>query len=123
MPTPAEIAETLTAAFAAKDMDAFGTILAEDARWGDDDHPNRCRSRSDVIGNFTRLLGEGVDGSVTETVVGRGGVAVVLHVEWPNPGDGRRADIYQSYVVTGGLVTEIQGHDDRKAAIRAVRAR
>ncbi len=123
MLTPAEIAETLTTAFAAKDMDALGTILADDARWGDDNHPNRCRSRSDVIGTFTRLLGEGVDGTVTETVVGRGGVAVKLHVEWPNPGEGRGVSFYQSYIVSGGLVTEIRRHDDRRSAVQAVRAR
>src|SRR5436309_134210 len=35
----------------------------------DDDHPNKCRSRSDAIATFDRLLGEGVDGEVAETIV------------------------------------------------------
>ena len=116
-----EIAEALTEAFAAKDIDAVGRLLADDARWGDDDHPNRCRSRSDVIDTFTRLLGEGVNGTVTETVVGTGGVAVKLHVQWPNPGEGRGVNFYQSYIVRDGLVTEIQRHDDRKSAVAALR--
>jgi hypothetical protein len=122
VPTPAEIAETLTAAFAAKDMDALGTVLADDARWGDENHPNQCRSRADVIGTFTRLLGEGVDGTVTETVVGTGGVAVKLHVAWPNPGAGRGVNFFQSYIVRAGRVTEIQRHDDRKSAVKAIQA-
>lgn len=111
----------LTSAFAAKDMDALGRLLADDARWGDDDHPNRCRSRSDVLATFIRFLGEGVDGTVTETIVGPGGVAVLLHVQWPDPGPGRGVNFYQAYMVQGGLVTEIQRHDDRKSAVEAVR--
>jgi hypothetical protein len=116
-----DVAEILTSAFAEKDMDALGRLLADDAHWGDDDHPNKCRSRSDVLATFNRLLGEGVDGTVTETIVGPGGVAVLLHVQWPNPGDGRGVNFYQAYLVRGGLVTEIQRHDDRKSAAEAVR--
>jgi SnoaL-like domain len=82
-------------------------VLAPDARWGDDDPPNRCRSRADVIATFEQLLGEGVEGTVTETVIGPNGVAVLLHVEWPNPGEGRGVDFYQSYIVADGVVTEI----------------
>jgi len=54
------MAEQIRSAFATKNLDAFGQLLADDARWGDDDHPNRCRSRSDVIATFRRVLGEEV---------------------------------------------------------------
>ena len=119
--TSQEIADQLGAAFATKDLDSLGRLLAADARWGDDDHPNKCRSRSDVIGTFDRLLGEGVDGEVTESAVGENGVVVRLHVQWPNPGDdGRAVNFYQSYIVRGGLVIEIQRHGDRKSAVAAV---
>lgn len=101
-------------------MDALGSLLADDARWGDDDHPNKCRSRTDVLATFNRLLGEGVDGEVTEAIVGPRGVAVLLHVEWPNQGDGRGVNFYQAYLVRDGLVTEIQRHDDRKSAVAAL---
>jgi hypothetical protein len=73
-----------------------------------------------VIGTFDRLLGEGVEGEVTETIVGSGGVAVRLHVEWPNPGEGRGVNFYQAYLVRDGVVTEIQRHDDRRSAVAAV---
>ncbi len=119
-PTLDEIAEQLRSAFATKDLDAFGQLLAEDARWGDDNHPNRCRGRSDVIATFDRLLGEGVDGDVIETIIGPKGIAVRLHVHWPNPGEGRGINFYQAYLVSAGLVTEIQRHDDRKSAVAAV---
>ncbi len=118
--TVEQIADQLRSAFAHKDLDALGTMLADDARWGDDDHPNRCRSRSDVIGTFRRMLGEGVDGSVTETVIRPKGVALKLHVQWPNPGEGRGVNFWQSYIVTDGLIAEIQRHDDRRSAVAAV---
>jgi hypothetical protein len=53
-------------------------------------------------------------------VVGRSGVAVRLHVQWPNPGEGRGANFFQSYLIRDGLVTEIQRHDDRKSAVAAI---
>jgi hypothetical protein len=75
-----------------------------------------------VISTFDRLLSEGVEGEVTDSVVGTGGVAVRLDVHWPNPGDeGRGVDFYQSYIVRHGVVTEIQRHDDRKSAVAAIR--
>jgi hypothetical protein len=118
--TVEQIADQLRSAFAIKDLDGLGLLLAADARWGDDDHPNKCRSRSDVIGTFDRLLGEGVDGTVTESVTRPKDVAVELHVQWPNPGEGRGVNFWQSYIVTNRLVTEIQRHDDRRSAIAAV---
>ena len=115
-----QLADHLQSAFAAKDLALLGQLLAPAARWGDDDHPNRCRSRADVIATLDRLLGEGVEGTVTETVIGPNGVAVLLHVEWPNPGEGRGVNFYQSYIVADGLVTEIQRHDDRRSAVAAI---
>jgi len=115
-----EIAEQIWSAFASKDLDAFAALLADDVRWGDDDNPNKCRSRSEVVTTFARLLGEGVDGQVTETIVGVNGIAVCLHVRWPNPGEGRSVDLYQDYLVTDGRVTEIQRYDDRRSAISAL---
>jgi SnoaL-like domain len=115
-----QIADQLRSAFATKDLATLGRLLADDARWGDDDHPNKCRSRSDVIATFDRLLGEGVDGEVTETIVGPNGIAVLLHVCWPNPGEGRGVNFYQAYLVHNGLVTEIQRYDDRTSALAAL---
>jgi hypothetical protein len=34
------VAAQIQSAFATKDLDALGRLLAPDARWGDDDHPN-----------------------------------------------------------------------------------
>ena len=115
-----QVAAQIQSAFATKELDALGRLLAPDARWGDDDHLNKCRSRSDVVATFDRLLAEGVDGSVTEAVIGSNGVAVLLHFQWPNPGEGRGVNFYQSYIVSHGVVTEIQRHDDRRSAVAAL---
>jgi hypothetical protein len=115
-----QLAEQLQTAFTTKNLELLARLLHPDARWGDDHHPNRCRSRAEVIATFDRLLGEGVDGTVTDTVIGPNGVAVLLHVEWPNPGEGRGVNFFQSYIVSDGLVTEIQRHDDRRSAVAAI---
>jgi SnoaL-like domain len=118
--TPDEIADQLGAAFASRDLSALGRLLAADARWGDDDHPNKCRTRAEVLSTFERLLGEGTEGEVTETVIGPRGVAVRLRVRWQNPGDGRVVDFYQAYLVREGYVTDIQRHDNRRSTIAAI---
>src|SRR5262245_42851655 len=115
------IATQLTTAFATKDLVLLGSLLADDARWGDDDSPNRCRSRADVVATFDRVLREGVDGTIVDTQTGPGGVAVRLHVHWPEPGDaGRDEDFWHAYVVERGVVSEIQRHDDRRSAVAAI---
>ena len=115
------MAEQIRSAFATKNLDAFGQLLADDARWGDDDHPNRCRSRSDVIATFRRVLSEDVDGEVVETTVGPNGVVCRLRVHWPDPADhARGATFFHVYIVRDGKIAEIQRHDDQASALAAV---
>jgi hypothetical protein len=114
------IADELEAAFATGDLARLGPLLAEDARWGDDDASTVCRGRADVVETFARLLADGVTAEVTERVVGAHGVAIRLHVHWPDAAAGRGINFFQAYVVRDGLVTEIQRHDDRAAALAAI---
>jgi ketosteroid isomerase-like protein len=117
----ADLAQQIRSVFADRDVDTFWGLLAEDARWGDDDHPNQCRSRSDVIATFKRLLHEGVRGEVAETATGPRGVIARLRVEWPDPHDRYRGeDFYQAYLVRDGKIAEIQRHDDRASALAAI---
>jgi hypothetical protein len=52
---------------------------------------------------------------------GRGGVAVRLHVQWPNPGDEeRRLDFWHAHLVSDGVITEIQRQDDRRSVVSAI---
>jgi hypothetical protein len=120
--SPVEIvAAKLRVAFADQDLELLGTVLVDDCRWGDDDAPNRCRCRQDVVATFSRVLGEGVTGVVTETAVDEGGVALGLEVLWPEPGPGRKERFWHAYLVRDGRVAEIQRHDDRRSTLRAIR--
>src|ERR1700674_1482572 len=102
------VAERIRSTFATHDLDAFGSLLADDARWGDDDHPRRCRGRADVLATFSRLMDDGVDGAVTEVATGREGVVCKLRVRWPDAEDrSRGTNFFHAYLVRGGRITEI----------------
>jgi hypothetical protein len=117
------IAAEIQAAFASKDLSRFGVLLADDARWGDDDALNKCRSRGDVIATFERLLAEGVDGGVIDTTTGPGGVMCQLRVDWPNPADRSRGEVFfHVYLVRDGHITEIRRYDDRDSATEVLNA-
>jgi hypothetical protein len=117
------LATQLRTAFNARDIDTFRGLLAEDARWGEDpDAPNTCHNRAEIVAHMKRLLAEGVRASITETTTGPRGVACLLDVGWPDPNNAPRgrSRFYQVYVVTDGLIIEIQGHDDQDSALAAI---
>jgi hypothetical protein len=110
-------------AFNARDIDTLRSLLAEGATWGDD--PNgelSCHDRDDIIRRLKQLLAAGVGATIVRTTTGPRGIAALVEVEWPQPGDARpnRVSYSQVYVVTDGLVTEIHGHDDMDSAIAAI---
>lgn len=76
--------------------------------------PRRCDRDVD------RLLGEGAEGTVTEAITGPNGGAVLRQVEWPNPGEGRGVNLFQSYIVSNGLVVRDTAARDRRSAIVAI---
>ena len=117
------LATQLRTAFNARDIDTFRGLLADDARWGDDpDATSSCHSRAEIVAHFKRLLAEGVRASITETTAGPRGIACLVEVQWPDPKNAPqdRVTLYQVYVVTDGLITEIQGHDDEDSALAAI---
>ena len=118
-----DVAAQVRAAFATRDVAAFGRLLSDDVRWGDDDHPRKCRGRADVLATFTRLVTTGVDADITEMTTGSEGVVCGLQVQWPEPNDRRRGRVfYHAYLVRHGLVNEIRRYDDRQSALDAIGA-
>ncbi|MHB1987657.1 MAG: nuclear transport factor 2 family protein [Acidimicrobiales bacterium] len=111
------LAARLRDAFTARDLDAFGSLLAEDVRWGDDDHPRACRNRTEVLAAFSRGMLAGVGADITELVTGELGILCGLRLRWPT-GHERAADrdIYQVYLVGNGRIVEIRRYDDRVSA-------
>jgi ketosteroid isomerase-like protein len=118
---PQDLAGRICAAYEGADLDAFGALLAEDARWGDDDHPNRCRSRADVLRTFTSWVNSGVTARVLRVDSGPHGVLCRLHVDWIDPADrARGADFFHVFMISGGLITEIRRYDDPASAAQAI---
>ncbi len=119
--TTDSIRDGLQRAFAAKDLDLLGSLLADDARWGDDDAVNKCRGRDQVVGTFSRLLDEGVDGRVEECRAGPNGVLCKLRVDWPGSGDrSQRESLFHLYVVRDERIVEIRRYDDYDSALEAL---
>jgi len=111
------LSEQIQTAFNRRDMDTFHRLLAPDARWGDDDARNKCRSREDVIRTFKRLLAEGVRGEVERVTPGPKGVLARLRVDWP---DSASEILFHVYVIRGDLIAEIRRFDDERSAVAAV---
>jgi hypothetical protein len=119
----APLADRLREAFNERDLVVLQSLLAPGATWGDDPGGEGfCHDRNDVIGRFRQLLAEGVQASVVDTRTGPLGIAVELHVDWPEPADQRPElqTVHMAFMVTDGLVTAIRGQDDEAAALAAI---
>jgi hypothetical protein len=107
----------------ARDMAALRVLVAEDAQWGDGgpDDTRACHNRNEIIATYKRLLDQGVRGTVTETTTGPAGVACRVELDWPDSTPNPRGPtLYQAYLVTDGLITCIEGHEDWELAIAAI---
>jgi hypothetical protein len=117
------MAAEVSAAFQARDLRAFGALLADDARWGDDTASNRCRSRSEVIDTFCRQLSAGVEGQVSALQVGPAGILCQLAFTSPAAGAGPGpAIVFHLYRVRGKRIAEIEPFAGRGPALAALGA-
>jgi hypothetical protein len=114
------LSERLHQALLTRDLEALGSLLADDVRWGDDEHPRRCRNRSEVMATFARGMDDGVDAEITEFLPGTRGILCGLAVKWPE-GAERSGDrlLYHVYLVEHDRIVEIQRYDDRGSAMEA----
>ncbi len=113
------MAAALRAAFDSRDLTSFGALLADGARWGEDDAPNRCRSRAEVAATFQRLIDDGVEGQVADMQTGPAGILCHLRIHWP--GRASRSgpeEVFHLYRVRDGRIVEIRPYADREAAER-----
>jgi ketosteroid isomerase-like protein len=114
------IAARLCGAFNSHDLASFGELLDENVQWGPRDYEGSCHNRSQVLAWFARLLGEGVDGTVTEVATSPNHVLLGLDVVWPTDTTDpeRPRDRYQLYTVRDGRIVELEGFEDRASAAR-----
>ena len=117
---PASLTNQLREALASRDLEAFGALLSDDVRWGDDSHPRGCRNRSEVLKTFARALSTGVDGTVSELESGTQGILCRFDVT--RPGDDPRSDdvdVFHVYLVSDGQIVQILRFFDRESAANA----
>jgi len=115
------VATLLRAAFETGDLTSFGALLADDVWWGDDDRPPRCRGRSDVLATFSRLVGQGVQTTVSDIAVGPFGLVAIVQARWVDTRDTRKESaLYHEYLIRGGLVTQISRYEALDAALEAI---
>ncbi len=115
------LAEGVRVAFGEADLEGFSSLLAPDVRWGDDDAPNRCRSRDDVVSTLRGALERGVSGSLGEVETGPAGVLAHLVVTRSDASEGTR-DLFHLYVVREGRISEIVPYSSRADAAAALAA-
>ncbi len=113
------MAAELLVAFEARDLEAFGALLADDARWGDDTSPNRCRNRSEVTDTFRRQIAAGVDGTVSFVELGPAGILCQLTATFPADREGT-GTLFHLYRVRGERIAEIEPFFDRRSALAAL---
>src|SRR5579875_433935 len=87
-----DVAARLRTAYERRDLAGLRPLLADDVRWGSDDHPNRCRNPDDVLRTFARGLNAGASADVLAVHTAPAGVAVQVRVHWPDPGDLARGE-------------------------------
>ena len=118
------IADQIRRAYSTRDLTVLAPLLADDVTWGDPGHPRGCRSRSDVLATFSRLMSDGVDGEITELSQGSEGLLCGLAVQWPD--EHQRSDdraLFHVYRLQEGLITRIERYDDRDSAAEAAGVR
>ncbi|HLI16089.1 MAG TPA: nuclear transport factor 2 family protein [Acidimicrobiales bacterium] len=117
------LAARLRDALVSHDLGRFGALLADDARWGDDEAAHPCRSREEVVATFRRAIDSGASGEVVGVRTGPGGILLELRVRWP-PGAGRPdRDVFHLCRVREGRISEIEPFAERAAAQAALAAR
>jgi hypothetical protein len=106
------IARRLRSAFEARDLESLGDILAPDVRWGgEEETPQTCHSRADVLAWYGGLDARGFRASVVEAVVEPD--RIVLTLDMTGPGGTRRN--YQVFRVAGGRIIDIRDNEEAPA--------
>jgi ketosteroid isomerase-like protein len=114
--TADRVAAGLRAAYESADLDALGELLHPDVRWGgDEDTPDTCHNRSDVLAWYRRSYESGMRATVTEALTGPDAVLLALRVSGRAPGDA--TVVHQVFRLTDGLVADIRGYPERELAL------
>ncbi|HEY2053619.1 MAG TPA: nuclear transport factor 2 family protein [Solirubrobacterales bacterium] len=117
---PRTIAGKLGTAFEDGDDDLFASLLDPAVRWGgEEDTPETCHTREQVLARYRQLRDGGVGATVEETICLDD--AVVLGLALSVPDDGPNPDlpprVYQVFRLADSLVVDIRGFPTREEAL------
>jgi hypothetical protein len=120
MPEPDDVAARLREAFTTGDPELLAPLLDPHVRWGGEgETPQTCHSRGDVLAWYGRTRAAGVRAEVTEVQVRDRAVVLGLALSGPVQGpDGDRPDqVFQTFRLVDGLITDIRGYPTREEAL------
>src|SRR5467141_2722213 len=110
------IARRLTSALEARDLESLGDLLAPDVRWGgEEDTPETCHSRADVLAWYGGLIDRGFRATVAATAVEPDRVVLSLDVTRPGGGTSRNHQVFR---IAAGQVVDIGGQEEGPAGHR-----
>lgn len=110
----------LRAAVESRDRALIGQLLAPDVRWGgEQDTPETCHDRADVLRWYAELDAHGVRARVEELCTHQDTIVAGLRITWPDPAGGEDQVFvrYQVFRVVDGLIADIRGYPDRAGAL------
>lgn len=112
------VAARLPAAFASRDLAAYGALLDPNVRWGGaEDTPETCHSSSEVLSRLAEMINSGMHAQVIEATPGAGAVLLGLRLRHPvRGGFAREHRLYQVLRLRGGLISDIRAYPSRAAA-------
>jgi hypothetical protein len=117
---PNSTAEKLRVAFEEGDEELLASLLDPAVRWGgEEETPETCHSRGEVLAWYGKLRQAGVSATVEE-VVDRGNV-LVLGLALSRPESGPFSEVptvlYQVFSLAKGKVIDIRGFPEREEAL------
>ena len=103
------IAQRLRGAFEARDLERLGDLLDPDVRWGgEEDTPQTCHSRADVLAWYGGLYARGFRASVVEVAAEPDRIVLTLDVSRPGGGTGRNSQVFR---IAGGRIVDIRDNE------------
>ena len=110
------IAEHLRSAFEQQDLGILAGVLDPEVRWGgEEDTPETCHNRADVLAWYRGLIDRGFRATVAATAVEPDRVVLTLDVTRPGGGTTRNHQVFR---IAAGHIVDIRGQEEGAAGHR-----
>jgi SnoaL-like domain len=119
-PEAQALAQRLRSAFETQDLSTLAGILDPDVRWGgEEDTPQTCHNRAEVLAWYGDLHARGFRATVVETVVEPHHIFLTLDVTRPDGGTSRNSQVFR---IAGGRIVDIRGHEEARTTTTSTSA-